>query len=157
MSIFPRRRPLALVVSDPSHLTTLPPLTRPLFFCTTIPYQFLETTMDSDFLQRIQNMSLTAEEETDIPVQHNHRQRTLEECSLSLIGRLLTDKPYNQRAAKNLFRSVWKLGNDLKIMDVGNALFQFRFKLESQLQWVVDNGSWSFDDHLLLVRRWEKV
>lgn len=101
-------------------------------------------------------MSLTTEEEADIPIQHTHRQRVLEECSLSLIGRLLTDKPYNQRAAKNLFRSVWKLGNDLKIVDVGNAVFQFRFKLESQLQWVVDNGPWSFDDHLLLVRRWEK-
>ncbi|KAK9991764.1 hypothetical protein SO802_026749 [Lithocarpus litseifolius] len=55
--------------------------------------------MDSNFLQRIQNISLTMEEETDIP---------------------------------------------------------FRFKLESQLQWVVDNGPWSFDNHLLVIRRWEK-
>ena len=99
---------------------------------------------------------VTAEEETDIPVQHAHRRHALEECSLNLIRRLLIDKPYNQRAAKNLFRSVWKFGNDLKIVDLGNALFQFRFKLESQLQWVVDNGPWSFDDHLLVVRRWEK-
>ncbi|KAK7823774.1 uncharacterized protein At4g02000 [Quercus suber] len=112
--------------------------------------------MDPDILDRIQRISLTAEEKTDIAVQQSHREKTIEECSLSLFGRLLTDKPYNQRAAKNLFRAVWKLGNDLKIIDVGNGVYQFRFKLESQLRWVADNGLWSFDNHLLVVRRWEK-
>jgi len=48
------------------------------------------------------------------------------------------------------------MGNDLKIMDVGDGLFQFRFKLKSQLEWVLEKGSWSFDNHLLLVQRWEK-
>ncbi|XP_050280481.1 uncharacterized protein LOC126721487 [Quercus robur] len=28
--------------------------------------------------------------------------------------------------------------------------------MESQLQWVVNNGPWSFDNHLLLLRRWER-
>lgn len=42
--------------------------------------------------------------------------------------------------AKNLQLSAWKLGNDLHIVDVGEGLYLFRFKLESQLQWVQDNG-----------------
>lgn len=45
----------------------------------------------------------------------------------------MTDRPYNVRATKNLLQSVWKMGNDLKIVDVGNGLFHFRFSLESQL------------------------
>ncbi|XP_075640643.1 uncharacterized protein LOC142612431 [Castanea sativa] len=106
--------------------------------------------MDPDFLDRIQRISLTAEEKADIVVKQSHREKTLEECSLSLLGRLLTDKPYNQKAAKNLFRSVWKLRNDVKIIDVGNGVYQFHFKLESQLRWVAENGPWSFDNHLLL-------
>ncbi|XP_075653905.1 uncharacterized protein At4g02000-like [Castanea sativa] len=112
--------------------------------------------MDPDFLDRIQCISLTAEEKADIVVKQSHREKTLEECSLSLLGQLLTDKPYNQKAAKNLFRSVWKLGNDLKIIGVGNGVYQFRFKLESQLRWVVENGPWSFNNHLLVALRWEK-
>ena len=51
---------------------------------------------------------------------------------------------------------MWKFGQDLRITDVGEGLIQFKFTLESQLMWVVNNGPWSFDNHLLLLRRWEK-
>ena len=47
------------------------------------------------------------------------------------------------------------MGNDLKITEVGDGLLQFKFSLESQLQWVMNNGPWSFDNHLLLLQRWE--
>ena len=48
------------------------------------------------------------------------------------------------------------MGNDLTIIDVGDGLFQFKFALENQLRWVMDNGPWSFDDQLLVLRKWEK-
>lgn len=28
--------------------------------------------------------------------------------------------------------------------------------MESQLKWVINNNPWSFDNHILLLRRWEK-
>lgn len=65
-----------------------------------------------------------------IIVRSKHRQKILEECSLSLIGQFLTTKPINLRVAKNLLRSVWKFGQDLKITDVGEGLIQFKFTLE---------------------------
>lgn len=79
--------------------------------------------MDPDILNQIQRISLTAEEKAEIAVQQSHHEKTLEECSVNLFGRLLTNKPYNQRAAKNLFRSFWKLENELKIIDVGNGVY----------------------------------
>ena len=48
------------------------------------------------------------------------------------------------------------MGNNLKIADVGDGLFRFRFKIRSQMEWVFDKGPWSFDNHLLVVRRREK-
>lgn len=112
--------------------------------------------MDPDILDQIQRILLTVEEKADIAAQQNHRERMLVECSLSLFGRLLMNKPYNKKVAKNLFHFVWKLGNDLKIIDVGNGVYQLHFKLESQLQWIADNGPWRFNNHRLVVRRWEK-
>ena len=53
-------------------------------------------------------------------------------------------------------RVVWKMGLDLRIVDVGDGLFQFKFTLESQLKWVLNNGLWSFDNHLLVLQRWER-
>ena len=48
------------------------------------------------------------------------------------------------------------MGSDLRIIDVGDDLFQFKFTMESQLKWVLANGPWSFEDHPLALRRWER-
>ncbi|KAK9999217.1 hypothetical protein SO802_018820 [Lithocarpus litseifolius] len=48
------------------------------------------------------------------------------------------------------------MGADLKIVDVGDGQFQFKFALESQLKWVIHNGPWSFENHHLVLRRWER-
>lgn len=112
--------------------------------------------MDFDFIKRLQKISLIEEEEGVIAVQGDHRKQILDECSLSLMGRFLSEKPLNLRAVKNTSRSVRKFGSDLKIVEVGDDLLQFKFSLDSQLKWVLDNGLWCFDDHLLVLRRWEK-
>ena len=112
--------------------------------------------MDLDFIERIQHITLTSKEDQPITVRVIHRDKILEEYSLSLIGKFLSTHPVNLKAAKNILRSMWKLGSDLKIIDVGDGLLQFKFSLESQLWSVWDNGSWSFDNNILALQRWEK-
>lgn len=112
--------------------------------------------MDPNFLERLQKISLTEEETSDIAIRGSQRNQTLEECSLSVLGRFLSDKPLNLRAAKNLLRSIWKMGDDIKIIEVGEGLLQFKFSMESQLKWAVENGPWCFDDHLLVLKKWQK-
>ncbi|XP_050259710.1 uncharacterized protein LOC126704737 [Quercus robur] len=99
---------------------------------------------------------MTADEGEVITVRADNREKTLEDCSLSLVGRFHTTKNINFRAAKNLLRTVWKMGKDMTITEVGDGLFQFKFAMESQLKWVLNNGPWSFENHILLLRRWEK-
>ena len=113
--------------------------------------------MDSDSIERLQRVSLTAEEDEVIMVRSEHREKTLEDWSLSLLGRFHTTKRIKFRAAKKHLRSAWKMGgNDLKITYVGDGLRRFKFSMESQLKWVINNGPWSFHNHILLLRRWEK-
>ena len=111
--------------------------------------------MDTDFIERIEKLKLTVEEGEEITIRSTQREKILEEWSLSLIGKFLGSRTFNQRAAKNLLRSVWKMGNDLKIVDIGEGLYQFKFSIESQMKWVLDNGPWSFENQLLVLRRWE--
>ncbi|XP_050249322.1 uncharacterized protein LOC126696683 [Quercus robur] len=92
--------------------------------------------MDTDFIERLQSIHLTEEEGEVIKVRSENRAKILEECSLSLMGHFHTMKPINLWVAKNLLRSVWKLGHDLKITDIGEGLMQFKFSMESQLKWV---------------------
>ena len=99
---------------------------------------------------------MAAEEGEVIMVCAKNQEKTLEDCSLSLLGRFHMTKNINFGAAKNLLRSIWKMGKDMTIIEVGDGLFQFKFSTESQLKWVMNNGPWTFENHILLLRRWEK-
>ena len=87
--------------------------------------------MDSDFIERVQNITLTEEEGGDLGWKYTQGKKILEACSLSLLWCFLTTQAYNLSAAKSLIHLVWKLGADLKIVEVGDSLFQFKFALES--------------------------
>ena len=51
--------------------------------------------MDLDFVDKLQSITLTEEEEEVIKVAVTQRERMLEECSLSLLGRFLTTRAFN--------------------------------------------------------------
>ena len=48
------------------------------------------------------------------------------------------------------------MGSNLRIVEVGNNLLQFKFSSRYQLKWVEKSGPWNFDNNLLLLCRWRK-
>ena len=108
--------------------------------------------MDAEIIDRLQQINLTSKEDEVIVVRPDRRDKTLEECSLSLLGKFLAPRSLNLRAAKNLLQSIWKMGPDLKIIEVGDSLLQFKFALESQVLWVMNNEPWSFDNWILVLK-----
>lgn len=112
--------------------------------------------MEQEVVEGFLNLRLTKDEETEIPITTRCRADLLEECSLSLFGRLLSDRQQNQRALKNTLRAVWKTGPELRIIDVGNNTLQFKFGSNYQMAWVENSGPWNFENNLLLLCRWKK-
>nr|POE59914.1 hypothetical protein CFP56_39483 [Quercus suber] len=112
--------------------------------------------MDQAVVDGLLNLHLTKEEEVEIPITARCRSDLLEECNLSLFGRLLSDRNQNLRALKSTLRSAWKMGSDLQIVEVGSNVLQFKFGSEYQLQWVEKNGPWNFENNLLLLCRWRR-
>ena len=72
----------------------------------------LSCTMEADFIDKMQQIRLTEEEGEVLEIRSTNRDKTLEECSLSLLGRFLSTRPYNLRAAKATIRAAWKLGSE---------------------------------------------
>ena len=66
--------------------------------------------MEKELIDVLKNMQLTEEEELQISVLEEGRAQVIEECSQSLIGKLLTDRKQNLRALKNTLRIAWKTG-----------------------------------------------
>ncbi|KAK9994434.1 hypothetical protein SO802_024137 [Lithocarpus litseifolius] len=112
--------------------------------------------MDQTVIEGLRCLQLTKEEEEDISISTTSKPELLEECALSLFGRLLADRNQNLRALKSTLRSAWKLGSDMRIVDVGRNIFQFKFNSKYQMEWVERNGPWNFDNNLLLLCRWRK-
>lgn len=90
---------------------------------TIVKTTYIDRTMESEVLERIQRMKLTTDEDKVMTIRPVRRDKILEEFSLSLIGRFLTSKSINLRVAKNLIRSMWKLGDDLRIVEMGDGIF----------------------------------
>ncbi|KAK7816283.1 hypothetical protein CFP56_044170 [Quercus suber] len=63
-------------------------------------------TMEQEVVNSLQHLSLTKEEETVISISDHSRADVLEEYSLSLFGRLLTDRQQNTRALKSTLRAA---------------------------------------------------
>ena len=112
--------------------------------------------MEQEVLNNFQKLQPTKEEADDIVLTNIARAKLLEECSLSLFGRLLTDRQQNQRAFKNTLKTAWKMGLDLRIVEVENNVWQFKFGSLCQLEWVERRGSWNFENNLLLLCQWRK-
>ena len=104
----------------------------------------------------LSNLSLTKEEKEEISIKSRCKLDLLEECSLNLFDRLLAGRNQDLRALKNTLRMTWKMGSDIKIVDVGNNILQFRFRSEYQIKWVEQNGPWNFNNNLLLLCRWRR-
>lgn len=63
--------------------------------------------MADDVFNRLENMKLTAEEEEVIPISNEGRREEIERYTQSLVGKFLTCKPFNKRAALNTLRKAW--------------------------------------------------
>ena len=112
--------------------------------------------MDQSVVEGLLNLYLTKEEEEEITITTKNRADLLEECALSLFGRLLSDRHQNLRALKSTLKLDWKMGSDLQIVEIGNNVLQFKFNSEYQMQWVERNVPWNFENNLLLLCRWRK-
>lgn len=107
--------------------------------------------MAEDVTESMVSLKLTSEEEEDIQVSDEGRMDEINSCALSLIGKFLTCKPFNRKAAKNMLQRVWVLGKELQIFEVGINLFQFKFQSEYKLDRILRGGPWTFDNQLLML------
>ncbi|KAH7854377.1 hypothetical protein Vadar_013096 [Vaccinium darrowii] len=111
--------------------------------------------MADEVVERLQKFSLTPEEEDVIVIDPAVRERAGIDCSTSLVGKLLTKRSFNRAALKDTLRRAWGAPEGLRMVDVGENLFHFRFSNEVDLQKVLNGGPWCFDGMLLLLIRWE--
>lgn len=78
--------------------------------------------MAEDVIDSLENIKLIVEEE-EIAISEKGRLPKIESCNLSLMGKFLTCKALNKRAAMNTLWRVWGMHTCLQIIEVGTNLF----------------------------------
>ena len=63
--------------------------------------------MANDISKILEQMTLTLEEEEIITILDEGRRAELESCALSLIGKFVTCKSFNKRAALGILKKAW--------------------------------------------------
>ena len=79
--------------------------------------------MADDVINSMENMKITSEEEEIIVISDEGRLAEIESCNLNLIGKFLTCRAFNKRAAMSTVWKAWGMNTELKIVEVGSNLF----------------------------------
>lgn len=63
----------------------------------------------------------------------------------------------NVEAVARTFKQLWRSRNGFKIKDLGNNILLFIFDNKLKIDKVFVNEPWSFDKHLGIIQRYNKV
>ncbi|KAK9283688.1 hypothetical protein L1049_011938 [Liquidambar formosana] len=112
--------------------------------------------MDEQWEALWNKLVLTEEEKEDIEATATVNGDGTKVGRFCLIGKLLTDKPFNIEAMKSTLRMVWRLVKGVAITEVGRNLFVFQFNHPLDRRRVLDNGPWTFDKSLVLLKDFQR-
>uniref|UniRef100_A0A803KRS5 DUF4283 domain-containing protein n=1 Tax=Chenopodium quinoa TaxID=63459 RepID=A0A803KRS5_CHEQI len=110
--------------------------------------------MAEDLLSDFEKIKLNEEESKVIGDQsvELEDEGTKNQIALSMVGKLLTSKPFNAEAMKRTLKSVWRLHDKVVIKTVEMNLFVFQFFREKDKEKVLDGCPWFFDGKLLVLK-----
>lgn len=72
---------------------------------------------------------------------------------LCVVGTLLTDKPVRFQILEDRLPSIWRPGQGVTITRAEVNKFLFQFYHEWDMERVLQNGPWTFDGYLLVLKK----
>lgn len=110
--------------------------------------------LDDKLLEDWKKLQLT-EEETKVlggDFEDVNDESMKAQVSLSLIGKILTGRPFNFEALKRTLTSIWRLREGVAVRTVDTNLFMFQFFCEEDKERVLGGRPWSFDHQIFLLQ-----
>ena len=99
------------------------------------------------------NLTLEEEEAGGLEVEEDQAEQAQLVYQWCLVGRFLTDKSIDFAAMRSMMASLWKPVKGMCIKSLQPNLFLFQFFHERDLQRVIKGGPWSFNRHMLLMKK----
>nr|XP_027062865.1 uncharacterized protein LOC113689269 [Coffea arabica] len=78
----------------------------------------------------------------------------VQECQMSLVGKVVGEKIINFVGVKNFVNLTWGYPMGLFVMELGPNLFQFVIPCANDRERILNGGPWIVDSQLLVLRSW---
>lgn len=95
------------------------------------------------------DLDITNEEEEEL-VFDEEVQENGNRFEMCLVGRFLTEKNLNVRAMKSKLADIWRPAMGISIKTLTPGLYLFQFFHKDDMQWMMSNGPWSFENAILV-------
>ncbi|XP_050211681.1 uncharacterized protein LOC126661845 [Mercurialis annua] len=107
--------------------------------------------MEEGLIAACSQLRLTEDEQETITLEDVIDDNADAKAELCLVGKLLTQKPYNLAHMKNALTSAWRLAKGFTIRDIGDELFVLEFYSKVDRNRILREGPWNFDKQLILL------
>ena len=108
--------------------------------------------MDEKLTEMWSKLSLTEEEQANIVIENEWIEDTSSMGKDCLLGKVLLNKPVNIEAMRNVFMKIWKVKYGVTVHEVGERLFIFHFKDQTEKDRVFQKQPWSFNKALIVLQ-----
>jgi 14-3-3 protein epsilon len=98
----------------------------------------------------VENLSLN-DDDDELEIDFNEEEVRRQQQSFNLVGRFLTNRPIRTNMMMNKMGDIWQPGKGMNIEETQPGLFVFRFFHQLDVQHVLKQGPWSFDNHTLVL------
>lgn len=99
------------------------------------------------------SLTLSEEEDGGMIIDEGDIKDAYEDYKFVLVGRLMTEKPIKFNVLKDTIAAIWRPGKGLNIKEANPNLFLFQFFHEVDINRVMEDGPWAFEQSLLVLRR----
>lgn len=101
----------------------------------------------------LKDLSLSKDEENELILNVDNADQHIDHFELCLVGRFLMDRSFNFNVMCNRMASIWRPGKGICIKDIGSHRYLFKFFHRVDMQRVLDEGPWTFDNNLLILHQ----
>ncbi|KAL5796050.1 hypothetical protein ACOSQ2_000870 [Xanthoceras sorbifolium] len=105
-----------------------------------------------EIARRWAKLSLSDDDGPIAKVDEGLKAEGIRRLSLSLIGKLVSNREVNREAFRNTIASIWRTKSEVEVESIGVNLFVFRFGCSWDRKRVLEGGPWSFDKNLLVLK-----
>ncbi|XVF75625.1 hypothetical protein PTKIN_Ptkin13bG0201800 [Pterospermum kingtungense] len=99
----------------------------------------------------LEGLSLMREEDEELVLELGTDHPYFEFLDLCLVGQFLTDRSVNFNVMRTRMAEVWRPGRGVVVKDIGSQRFLFQFFHIVDLKRVLNRGSWTFDNYILIL------